>query len=279
MRASTLYEGEALSVYRFQCNAGPADRPFVEVHRRHSLAYVRRGSFGCRTLGAEHELVPGAVMVGHPGQEYMATHEHHGCGDECVSIKLSSALADSLAGERAWRSACVPPLPQLMVLGELVQAAEGVRTGASVEEAALGFAGRFGELTGRRRRRTTIAPGARRRAVEAALWLEANATEEVGLEDTARAAGLSPFHFLRVFSAVTGATPHQYLVRRRLARAARLLAGETISVTEVALAAGFADLSNFVRTFARAAGVSPGRFRRLARGERKICQERIAALA
>ena len=89
MHASTLYEGEALSVYRFQCNAGPADRPFVEVHRRHSLAYVRRGSFGCRTLGAEHELVPGAVMVGHPGQEYMATHEHHGCGDECVSVALS----------------------------------------------------------------------------------------------------------------------------------------------------------------------------------------------
>jgi AraC-like DNA-binding protein len=41
---------------------------------------------------------------------------------------------------------------------------------------------------------------------------------------------------------------------------------------------GFADLSNFVRTFHRAAGVSPRAFRRAARGERKILQERLASL-
>ena len=66
MQVTTLFEGEALSVYSYRCNGGPADRPFVEVHGRHSLSYVRRGSFGCRTLGAEHELVAGAVMVGRP---------------------------------------------------------------------------------------------------------------------------------------------------------------------------------------------------------------------
>jgi AraC-like DNA-binding protein len=48
-------------------------------------------------------------------------------------------------------------------------------------------------------------------------------------------------------------------------------------VTGVALDAGFADLSNFVRTFRRAAGVSPGQFRRAARGDRKILQDRLAA--
>jgi AraC-like DNA-binding protein len=74
-------------------------------------------------------------------------------------------------------------------------------------------------------------------------------------------------------------TPHQYLLRLRLARAAKLLAEEDISVTDVALEAGFADLSNFVRTFRRAAGVSPSRFRRTARGERKILQERMAQAA
>jgi AraC-like DNA-binding protein len=120
-------------------------------------------------------------------------------------------------------------------------------------------------------------PAERRRAVEAALWLEENAAGPVGLEDGARRAGLSPFHFLRVFRRVTGVTPHQYLVRRRLARAAALLAEQTLPVTEVALESGFADLSNFVRTFGRVAGVSPGRFRHASRGERKILQERLAA--
>ena len=111
------------------------------------------------------------------------------------------------------------------------------------------------------------------------MWIEEKASEPVMLESAVRQAGLSPFHFLRVFSKVVGVTPHQYLVRSRLKRAAKLLAREEIPVTEVALDVGFADLSNFVRTFGRAAGVSPRGFRQAAKGKRKIFQERIAALA
>jgi AraC-like DNA-binding protein len=88
---------------------------------------------------------------------------------------------------------------------------------------------------------------------------------------------LSPFHFLRLFARVLGVTPHQYLVRCRLRAAARLLADPRISVTAIAYDVGFGDLSNFVRTFRRAAGVSPRDFRRAAKGERKILQDRIAA--
>jgi AraC family transcriptional regulator len=73
-------------------------------------------------------------------------------------------------------------------------------------------------------------------------------------------------------------TPHQYLIRSRLRHAARLLAHDTRPVTDVALDVGFADLSNFVRTFHRAAGVSPRRFRQAAKGDRKIFQDRLSAL-
>jgi AraC family transcriptional regulator len=72
-------------------------------------------------------------------------------------------------------------------------------------------------------------------------------------------------------------TPHQYLVRARLRRAARLLAREDRAITDVAYEAGFADLSNFVRTFGRAAGVSPREFRRAARGDRTAIEARLAA--
>ena len=74
-----------------------------------------------------------------------------------------------------------------------------------------------------------------------------------------------------------GVTPHQYLVRTRLRRAARLLADGARSITDVALDVGFGDLSNFVRTFHRAAGVSPRRFRAPPPGDRKILQDRLAA--
>jgi AraC-like DNA-binding protein len=84
---------------------------------------------------------------------------------------------------------------------------------------------------------------------------------------------------LRLFAKVLGVTPHQYVVRSRLRRAARLLADGTRSVTAVAFDAGFADVSNFVRTFHRAAGVSPRRFRQAAQGNRNIFQDRIAPFA
>lgn len=280
MQRTTLVEGDSLSVYDFRCSAGPAHRPFLEMHVRHSLSYVRRGTFGCRTRGRAYELVPGALMVGRPGQEYTATHEHHGCGDECLSIKLGPALAQSLATNAAWELACVPPLPGLMVLGELVQAAADSRASIGVDEAAMLLVEKFAQVA---------APGAnassktsareRRRAIEAALWLEANIAAPIGLEDAARHVALSPYHFLRIFRKVVGATPHQYLLRLRLRRAAKLLAQDDLAVTEVALECGFSDLSNFVRTFGRAAGVSPRRFRRALKEERRIFQERLAAAA
>ncbi len=281
MRATTIHQGPKLSVYDFRCDAKPGDKPYAEVHRSYTLSFVRRGSFGCRTLGQSHELVAGSVMVGRPGQEYLATHEHHACGDECLSVWLAPELAESLgAGKAAWDLGRVPPLPQLMVLGELAQAAAGGRSDVGVDEAAMLFAARFAETargTGNAVAKTSASD--RRRAVEAALWIDENSAEEMSLEAVAREAGLSAFHFLRLFSKVLGVTPHQYLVRTRLRRAAQLLVEGERAVTEVALEAGFADLSNFVRSFRRAAGASPREFRRAARGERKILQERIARAA
>jgi AraC-like DNA-binding protein len=171
----------------------------------------------------------------------------------------------------------VPPLPELMVLGELAQAAADGRSDIGVDEAGMLFAARFVEVaSGREQRPPEALARDRRRAVEAAIWLDEHAHEPVDLEGAAREVGLSPFHFLRLFARVVGVTPHQYLVRARLRRAARLLADSARSITDIALDVGFGDLSNFVRTFHRAAGVSPRGFRRAARGDRKIFQDRLA---
>ncbi|WP_437681473.1 helix-turn-helix transcriptional regulator [Sorangium sp. So ce131] len=277
MLTTTLSQCGSISVLDYRCDAGPADRPFVEVHRGFSVSYVRQGSFGCRVRGESFELVAGSTLVGHPGDEFMCTHDHV-AGDECLSFHLEPALVDAI-GDRpeVWRTGCLPPLPELMVLGELAQAAAEGRTDVGLDEAGMLFAARFVEVaSGRRRGPLDARPRDRRRAVEAALWLDAHAHEPVDLEGAAREAGLSPFHFLRLFAKVVGATPHQYLVRARLRRAARLLADGARSITDVALDVGFGDLSNFVRTFHRAAGVSPRSFRRAARGDRKIFQERLA---
>lgn len=286
MALKTLFRNDSIAVLDYRCTAGPEDRPYVEVHGSHSVSYVRKGSFGLRSRGRAHELIAGAILVGHPGDEFMCTHEHHACGDECLSFHLSPALAESL-GDRgdSWRLGCLPPLPELMVWGELAQAAVAGDNDIGLDEIALAFAARFLDIASGQRREhwRGRSPQAktrdRGRAVEAALWLEENCTEHIDLAQTAATAGLSPFHFLRLFADVTGVTPHQYLVRSRLRRAARLLAAEERAITDVAFDAGFGDVSNFVRTFHRAAGASPRRFRQAARGDRKILQEKLALAA
>jgi AraC-like DNA-binding protein len=164
-----------------------------------------------------------------------------------------------------------------MVLGELAQAAAEGRSDLGLDEIGALFASRFVEVvTGRPRVFASATARDRRRAVETALWIDANSHRELDLEGAAAQADISPFHFLRLFSSVLGVTPHQYLVRSRLRHAARLLADDDRPVTDVAYDVGFGDLSNFVRTFHRAAGVSPRRFREASRGVRKIFQERLA---
>jgi AraC-like DNA-binding protein len=279
MPATVILQRGLLSVSDYHCSVGPADAPFVERHGGFSVSYVRRGSFGYRVRGELFELVAGSVLVGRPGDEYLCTHDH-ARGDECLSFHLEPALVEALGARgEAWRSGSLPPLPELMVLGELAQAAADGRSDAGLDELGICFAARCVEVvSGGERRPTPARPRDRRRAVEAALWMDAHSHEPIDLEGAARAAGLGAFHFLRLFSRVLGVTPHQYLVRSRLRRAARLLADGARPIGEVALDVGFGDLSNFVRTFRRAAGVSPRAFRRAARGDRRIFAERLAAL-
>lgn len=180
MSAATILRSGSLSVIDYRCTAGPDDRPFVEIHGSHSISYVRKGSFGCRTRGKSFELVAGSILVGHPGDEYLCTHDHHVCGDECLSFHFAPELADSVGGRTrdvagAWRMGCVAPLPELMVLGELAQAAADQRSDMSLDELGILFARRFIQIVSGRQRKSAVTGSAeaqardRRRAVEAAL--------------------------------------------------------------------------------------------------------------
>jgi AraC-like DNA-binding protein len=269
MGAVTVWQHGPVSVTDYRCESGPDDRPFPEVHATHSVSYVREGSFGCRTRGRAFDLVAGSMLVGHPGDEYVCTHDH-ARGDRCLSFQLAPELVDALGDGAGWRVGCVPPLAELMVLGELGQTAADGRTDVGLDEVAIALAGRLLEVaTGRTPPAREPATRDRRRAVHAALWIDAHAGDAIDLDATAREVGMSAFHFLRLFARVLGVTPHQYLVRSRLRLAAGLLAGSDAPITDVAYDVGFGDLSNFVRTFHRAAGMSPRAFRNASRGRRR----------
>jgi AraC-like DNA-binding protein len=278
MAQAELFSRDGLSVIDYRCTAGPDTQPFVECHDRHSISYVRQGSFAVQSRGRTFDLVAGSLFIGHPGDEYICTHDHHVCGDECLSVQFEPELAETIsANAELWRGVGIPPLAETVVLGELIQSAARGESDVGLDEAALAFATRFANVvSGKMRQPVCPRAAERRRAVDAASWIEAHSAEEIDLARVAKRSGLSTFHFLRLFANVLGVTPHQYLVRARLKHAARLLADEERAITDIALDVGFADLSNFVRSFRRAAGVSPREFRKAARGDRKILQERIA---
>lgn len=89
--------------------------------------------------------------------------------------------------------------------------------------------------------------------------IEARLDETLNIETLAAEAGMSVFHFVRVFSAAFHATPHQYLQARRAARAKSLLA-QRVTPSDAAAAAGLTDQSHLNRWFKRAYGVTPGQY-------------------
>jgi AraC-like DNA-binding protein len=85
--------------------------------------------------------------------------------------------------------------------------------------------------------------------------------EPLGVDDMARAAGLSRAHFSREFRRAFGESPHAYLLTRRLERAAALLRTTDHSVAQICLAVGLRSVGSFTTSFTRTFGVSPTAYR------------------
>jgi AraC-like DNA-binding protein len=85
--------------------------------------------------------------------------------------------------------------------------------------------------------------------------------EPLGVADLARAAGLSQAHFSREFRRTFGEAPHQYLLTRRLERAAALLRNTDRSVTEICFAVGLTSVGSFITSFRRVYGAAPLAYR------------------
>jgi AraC family transcriptional regulator len=102
----------------------------------------------------------------------------------------------------------------------------------------------------------------RRRLDRAIAVIHGDLGGDLSLERIAGEACLAPFHFHRLFTSYSGETPHRYVTRLRLQRAATLLAGSERPVTEIALDCGFESAGSFTTLFSRHFGAPPSRFRK-----------------
>jgi len=262
-----LASGTGWSVRDVVCDAGPGDPVFEERHADVSIAVVTAGSFQYRTRQGSATLAPGSLLLGNAGACFECGHTH-ARGDRCLAFNFEPGFFECTvadvpgAREARFAHAGLPALPALAPIAAEVEAACEDRDTGAFEELALRL---IGAVTGLQRgRRSHRPPTARdeKRVTAALRRIEGAPQASHPLTVLAREAGLSPFHFLRTFRHVTGLTPHQFVLRMRLNRAAVRLRCGTEAVTDIAYDCGFNDLSTFNRRFRRLIGLPPGAWRK-----------------
>lgn len=264
--AQILTKGAGWQVQDIVCTHGPQDRPFEEQHANVSIAAVTAGTFQYRARQGAATLVPGSLLLGNAGACFECGHAH-AVGDRCLAFHFTPAFFEAVASDvpgakhTDFAAASLPPTDALVPLLAEAEVARDDRDSAALEELSLRLAGAALTLQTPAKRLTTPSARDERRITQAVRLIETAADAPLGLAALAREVGMSPYHFLRTFRRVTGMTPHQYILRMRMQRAASRLRQSREAITAIAYDAGFNDLSTFNHRFRRLMGASPRAYR------------------
>lgn len=261
-QAQVLAGGDGWSISEVVCTLGPHDRPFEERHSSVSIAIVAAGNFLYRSHAGRELLTPGSLMLGSADRSFECSHEH-GTGDRCISFTYSPDRFDRLDAEPHFQGMRLPPVRPLSPLIAQASAVLAGAAGPSWEELSIELAAHAVQLDrGQSAPSGSAGPGAIARVARVLRTIENDPDAPHDLTALAGEARLSPFHFLRTFQEVAGVTPHQFLLRQRLRRAALRLSTEPSKVVDIALECGFGDVSNFNRNFRAEFGMSPRSWRK-----------------
>jgi len=261
----TLVDGAGFSACDCVCEHGRHSPTVVGEYRRTRVGVNLIGAFHVRSSGGDALIGPNAMLLGNAGAAYEFRHVDDG-GDRSIVFEYDDAFLDEIARSvprvhrecGAFRRALVPGSPA--ATEAVVLAREALRGGdvEALREAALAAAG-VALIAGR-----DVAPDASAwsmaqvgRVARTLRYIEANLAGDCSLEALAAHAGLSRYHFLRVFRAMTGQTPRQHVIATRLRSAATVLKTTRKPITEIALEVGFGDLSHFTNSFSQTFGASP----------------------
>lgn len=228
------------------------------------LQFQTRDGRGFKTV----ELGPGQYWLGPADLPF----EHHFArGLAFTRFGLQPEALDRLTGEHGARlipaAGVDDPQLDLLVRALGAEVESGGPGGLAYSQSLITtlahhLARRFGAAP---KRQETVRGGLTPLQIKRVLELiDARLDQTVSLDEMAQVAGLSPFHFSRQFKRSTGASPHRFLLSRRLERARLLLEKPGAELGAVSQQVGFADQSHFTRWFRRQFGVTPGQVKRAA---------------
>lgn len=265
-----LGQDETFCAWDCVCQLGACSPVSEGEHSRVHISVLLAGTFHARSAQGEVLVGPGALLLGNAAGAYEYRHVDEG-GDRSVVFDYAEDFLDDvgrslgrrLHERRAFGGACIPA--SAASADAVVLTHRAMRTGEPemVKEAALMVAAVA--LTADPGGASTVkAPtsGQARRVAKTLRYVEAHSAGDCSLDTLAAHAGLSSFHYLRVFRAMTGQTPHQFVIATRLRVAATLLRTTRLPITEVAMEAGFGDLAHFTTSFTRAFGASARTYRK-----------------
>lgn len=255
----------------------PAHREGIELYRAHivhhafephtheayGLGAIEAGVERFRYRGSEHRAPPGSLVLMHPDVLHTGRAETEG-GWRYRMAYLDRDVVEAVTGERGWtfRDAVHHDEAAAQRITALLDALWQAREPLAFDSLLLALLEQFRpQAQVGRAVRAEAAP----RFAAVIDYLHAHLHRRLTLDELARVANLSPFHFLRSFRARHHVTPQQMLMALRLHEAKRRLgAGE--APAHVAAAVGLSDQAHLTRAFVRRYGVTPALYRRQVRG-------------
>jgi AraC-like DNA-binding protein len=259
-----MYVGGGITLARFDhpCQEVHVD-PVEEVAKSTSLNFVESGSFGLQSGKNRWVLGESSCFVTRPDMVYRSRHHEDFPTDVCLSLLYEEETVDevcSVAGRLDGRPVIAVSNRSRYLVSRLTRSIQAQIDGIEIE------------LLARQILAEAIDPNLKHRYSRAQVnWyaeridavrsrIDRDLASRFTLHALARAAGMSPFHFARVFSELVGMPPHRYVLTARLRAAAKLLL-DGGSVTAACFEVGFNQLPHFSRMFQREFGYSPSRFK------------------
>ncbi len=269
-RITPLFESSLLSIER---SDHPTDVVHVDGRKRvpehYELTFVESGAFSVECLNEIYHFTAGDILLSSPGNAQTVCHPEPGAQDVCLSIKFQTSTFEDSIGTRPDRTWPMKKRANSASAFQLqrIRTAVDTRNSLVIEELAILIAHSFVDSCATRCEWAAIDRNLSwysRRIGRVCDFLNYEYANTPSVKALARIAGISPFHFSRVFHYVAGLPVHQYVVRRQLVASARSISnGQTIS--DAAFAAGFRSLSYFSRAFHRHFGVAPRTYQKAQR--------------
>ena len=260
-RVTTIFQGPSLVVERFDhaehCfhrDEGP------EITQSIAVTFVENGDFEIVETKQHWRFNQCDVLLSVPGTPRTYRHHLQCPTDVCLTLSYAPELVEEALGHlpRSVRPKVAAGVASGFALQRIRRALKS-EDAMAIESVAFDCTVAIGPYSWEGAGKLRGATAHARRIESACEAMVAGLAEDRSLTSTARGVGMSTFYFARVFRELVGQSPHQYLLRARLAHAARLLRKGT-PVTETALNSGFGNLSHFTRTFQNHFGVAPVKY-------------------